>query len=187
MLKISLPDGSVREYSHSVRPIDVAAEIGSGLAKATIGAVVNGEIKGANTQLPDNGEVTLRLLTKKDAESLSILRHSTAHLMARAVMRLYGNTEKNVQLAFGPTVENGFYYDFWMDHHLTEEDFSKIETEMQKLIKLDEAFERIEFPHDEAINILNGIGQTLKVEHLNDTLANEQIVSFYRQGEFLDL
>ncbi|MDR1385675.1 MAG: TGS domain-containing protein, partial [Planctomycetaceae bacterium] len=151
MLKISLPDGSVREYAHPVRPIDVAAEIGSGLAKATIGAVINGEIKGADTQLPDNGQVTLRLLTKKDAESFNILRHSTAHLMARAVMRLYGNTDENVQLAFGPTVENGFYYDFWMEHHLTEDDFPKIETEMKNLIKLDESFERLEYPHNEAV------------------------------------
>jgi threonyl-tRNA synthetase len=103
--------------------------------------------------------------------------------MARAIMRLY----KNVQLAFGPNVENGFYYDLHLEHHLTEDDFQKIESEMQKLIKLDEPFERIVFPRNEAVNILNSIGQSLKIEHLNDALAEEQNVSFYRQGEFIDL
>ncbi|MDR2345968.1 MAG: threonine--tRNA ligase [Planctomycetaceae bacterium] len=187
MIKVVLPDGSEKEFTQCVTVYDVAANIGTGLARAAVAAVVDGQTVGANFKLPENSCVQLRILTKKDTESLDILRHSTAHLMARAVMRLYGNADKNVQLAFGPTVENGFYYDFWMDHHLTEEDFPKIEDEMKKLIKLDEVFERIEYSHNEAIEILNGIGQTLKVEHLNDTLANEQIVSFYRQGEFLDL
>ena len=122
--------------------------------------------------------------------NLDTLRHSAAHLMARAVMRLY----ENVQLAFGPNVDNGFYYDFWMEHRLTEEDFSKIEAEMSKLVKLDEEFERIELPMHEAIELLKGIGQTLKVEHLEEladgrrqTAAEEGTFSFYRQGEFVDL
>jgi len=116
-------------------------------------------------------------------ESLDILRHSAAHLMARAVMRLF----PNVGLAFGPTVDNGFYYDFAMEHRLTEDDFSKIEAEMKALIKLNEEFERLELPVQEAIELLEGIGQTLKVEHLRESLAGEETVSFYRQGEFLDL
>ena len=183
MLKISLPDGSVREYDRSVRPIDVAADIGAGLAKATLGAVVNGEMTGYDTQLPGSGEVTLRLLTKKDAESLEIMRHSAAHLMARAVMRLY----KNVQLAFGPTVENGFYYDLWLENPISEEDFPKIEAEMKNLIKADEDFERIELSKVEAVELCKEMGQSLKVEHLNEGLAENETVSFYRQGEFLDL
>jgi threonyl-tRNA synthetase len=124
------------------------------------------------------------------SENLDILRHSAAHLMARAVMRLY----KNVQLAFGPTVENGFYYDFCMEHRLTEEDFPKIEDEMKRLVKLNEEFERIELPLQEAIELLTGIGQTLKVEHLEEladgrrqTAEGEGTFSFYRQGEFIDL
>ena len=183
MLKIKLPDGSVREYDRSVRPIDVAAEIGAGLAKATLGAVVDGEITGCDTQLNESDEVTLRLLTKKDPESLSIMRHSAAHLMARAVMRLY----PGVQLAFGPTVENGFYYDLWTETPLSEEDFPKIEAEMTRLIKADEAFERLEYPKNEAVELCREMGQTLKVEHLNEGLGEQEIVSFYRQGEFLDL
>jgi len=106
MLKVLLPDGSVREYDRPVCPMDVANEIGTGLAKATLGAVVDGILTGVDTQLPESGEVTLRLLTKKDTETLDVMRHSAAHLMARAVMRLY----PDVQLAFGPTVENGFYF-----------------------------------------------------------------------------
>ena len=183
MLKVVLPDGSVREYPQSVKPMDIATEIGAGLAKAMLGAVVNGEIKGADTPLPDSGEVSLRLLTKKDPESLEMMRHSAAHLMARAVMRLY----RNVQLAFGPTVENGFYYDFWTETPLSEEDFPKIEAEMAKLIKADEAFERIELSKPDAVKLCQETGQTLKVEHLNEGLSEQDVVSFYRQGEFLDL
>jgi threonyl-tRNA synthetase len=100
-------------------------------------------------------------------QNLDTLRHSAAHIMARAVMRLY----PNVQLAFGPNVENGFYYDFSMEHRLTEEDFPKIEAEMAKLIKLNEEFERIELPMQEAVELLTGIGQTLKVEHLTASLS----------------
>ncbi|MDR2643044.1 MAG: TGS domain-containing protein, partial [Planctomycetaceae bacterium] len=127
MLKIVLPDGSVREYSCGVRVFDVVSDIGAGLLRAMVAAVVDGQTVGADYKLPDNGCAQLRIITKTDPEALDILRHSTAHLMARAVMRLY----ENVQLAFGPTVENGFYYDFWLDHHLTEDDFPKIENEMQ--------------------------------------------------------
>ena len=102
-------------------------------------------------------------------QNLDTLRHSAAHIMARAVMRLY----PNVQLAFGPNVENGFYYDFSMEHRLTEEDFTKIEAEMKTLIKLNEEFERIEMPINEAVELLTGIGQTLNVEHLNESLSKQ--------------
>ncbi len=183
MLKVKLPDGSVKEYSKPVRPIDVAAEIGSRLAKATVAAVVDGKTVDTVTPLPADGEVSLTLLTKKDPEALRIMRHSCAHIMARAVMRLFGG----VQLAFGPTIDNGFYYDMDLEHKLTEEDFPAIEAEMRKLVKLDEPFERIEVPRDEAVDICRELKQTLKVEHINEGLPNEKSLSFYRQGEFLDL
>ena len=115
MLKVKLPDGSVREYSRPIRPIDVASEIGPGLAKATLAAQVDGKVVGANAPLPADGEVSLRLLTKKDPEALAVMRHSAAHVMARAVMRLF----EGVQLAFGPTTDNGFYYDFELARPLT--------------------------------------------------------------------
>ncbi len=183
MVKIKLPDGSVREYARHVRPIDVAAEIGPGLAKATLAAVVDDTTVDSVTPLPSDGEHTLRLLTKKDPEALAIMRHSCAHVMARAVMRLYDG----VQLAFGPTIENGFYYDFDLPHKLSEADFPAIEAEMAKIVKEDEPFERIDVPRGEAMAMCRELKQTLKVEHIETGLAEEQRLSFYRQGEFLDL
>ncbi len=111
------------------------------------------------------------------------MRHSAAHVMARAVMRLFDG----VQLAFGPTTDNGFYYDFEMKRPLAEEDFPAIEAEMAKIIKADEPFERLEEPRAKAIEICRDLGQTLKVEHINEGLADHATLSFYRQGEFLDL
>ncbi len=183
MLKVKLPDGSVREYSKRVRPIEVAAEIGPGLAKATLAAEVDGAIVGANTLLPTEGEVSLRLLTKKDPEALAVMRHSAAHVMARAVMRLFDG----VQLAFGPTTDTGFYYDFELARPLTEADFPAIEAEMAKIIKADEAFERLEEPRDKALAVCRDLRQALKVEHINEGLADHATLSFYRQGEFIDL
>jgi len=183
MLKVKLPDGSVREYSKPVRPIDVAEEIGSRLAKATLAAEVDGQLVDSVTPLPASGEASLRLLTRKDPESIRIMRHSCAHVMARAVMRLFDG----VQLAFGPTIDNGFYYDFDLPHKLSDEDFPKIEAEMARIIKEDEPFERLDVPRAEAVKICQDLSQTLKVEHIETGLAGESSLSFYRQGEFLDL
>ena len=195
MLKVILPDGSEKSYSNPVKVIDVAAEIGAGLAKATLAGVVTfpeqldqsghpvTKTLSADTLLPAEGTVKLRLLTKKDSEALDILRHSAAHIMARAVMRLF----PNVQLAFGPTTETGCYYDFLCDKPFSEEDFAAIEEEMKKIVKADEAFERIEMPRAEAIGLLADMGQTLKVDHLKTGLSDQETVSFYRQGEFIDL
>jgi threonyl-tRNA synthetase len=183
MLRVTLPDGSVKEYSRRVRPIDVAGDIGPRLAKATLAAAIDGQIVGIDTTLPEEGCVHLRLLTRKDAETLNIMRHSCAHVMARAVMRLF----EGVQLAFGPTVANGFYYDFQLERPLSEEDFPAIEAEMAKIVKEDESFQRIEEPRYHALEICRDLGQSLKVEHINEGLADEATVSFYRQGEFIDL
>ncbi|MBN1396061.1 MAG: threonine--tRNA ligase [Pirellulales bacterium] len=183
MLKVTLPDGKVREYSRRVRPADVAADIGPRLAKAVLAAEVDGQLIGANQPLPADGEITLRLITDKDPQALDLLRHSCAHIMARAVMRLFDG----VQLAFGPTVGDGFYYDFQMEHKLSEEDFAKIEAEMARIVKEDEPFERVEMDRNEAVEFCRDLNQLLKVEHLEETLAGERRVSFYRQGEFVDL
>jgi threonyl-tRNA synthetase len=184
MLKVILPDGKSVEYSRRVRPIDVAAEIGPRLAKATLAAEVDGQMAGVNDFLPAEGEVALRLITAKDPQALDLLRHSCAHVMARAIMRLF----PGVQLAFGPTVADGFYYDFEMEHALSEEDFPKIEAEMARIVKEDEAFERVEMDRQAAIELCRDLRQSLKVEHLEDgRLSSEPTVSFYRQGEFIDL
>jgi threonyl-tRNA synthetase len=183
MLKIALPDGSTRTYRQLMTCRDVAADIGPGLEKAAIAAELDGKIVGLDMVLPGEGEIGLRLLTKKDPESLDVMRHSAAHVMARAVMRLFDG----VQLAFGPTIEDGFYYDFEMDHVLCEDDFAAIEKEMGEIIKLDEPFDRLEEPISGAVQLCREMQQPLKIEHIETGLAQEQTLSFYRQGEFLDL
>src|SRR5215210_4408170 len=119
MLNVILPDGNCKQFDRPVSAYDVAAEIGPGLAKAAILAEIDGRQLDLQSPLPTDGEVKLRLLTKKNAESLSVMRHSAAHVMAQAVMRLF----EGVQLAFGPTTGTGFYYDFNLKHPLSEEDF----------------------------------------------------------------
>src|SRR5687767_822903 len=183
MLKVILPDGSFKEFPGSVPVKDVAAAIGPRLLKAAIAAEVDGKVVGLDYKLPESGEVKVRILTMKDPEALGVMRHSAAHVMARAVMRL----KKGVQLAFGPTVEGGFYYDFEIPEPLREEDFPAIEAEMKKIIDLDEPFERIEVPRSEALEICDGLEQKYKVEHINTGLADHAGMSFYRQGEFIDL
>jgi threonyl-tRNA synthetase len=183
MLKVTLPDGKTLEFTSRVRPIDIAAQIGPRLAKATLAAEVDGHLVGVHDLLPPDGQVSLRLITGKDPQALDLLRHSCAHVMARAVMRLFDG----VQLAFGPTVSGGFYYDFQMEHPLSEDDFPKIEAEMAKIVKESEPFERVEMDRDEAIQLCRDLSQSLKVEHLEEGLSEESTVSFYRQGEFIDL
>jgi threonyl-tRNA synthetase len=189
MLQVKLPDGSVKDYSKPTRVLDVANDIGPRLAKATLAGVVNGNVVGVDTELPAEGEVSLKLLTSKNkdgddqAKALGVMRHSCAHIMARAVMRLFDD----VQLAFGPTTGDGFYYDFAMPHKLSEEDFPKIEAEMAKIIKLDEGFERIVEPRERALGVVTDLKQELKIEHISTGLADHPTLSFYRQGEFIDL
>jgi threonyl-tRNA synthetase len=182
-LTVILPDLSRREYDRAVTPAEIVAEIGSGLAKAAVCAEVDGRVVGLDYGLAPPGEHRLKILTRKDPQSLGVMRHSCAHVMARAVMRLF----EGVQLAFGPTVEGGFYYDFDLKHALTEDDFPAIEEEMQRIIAFDEPFERIEVSRDKALAICRDLGQRLKVEHIETGLADHDRLSFYRQGEFLDL
>ncbi|MCO6458922.1 MAG: threonine--tRNA ligase [Pirellulaceae bacterium] len=183
MSQIALPDGTVKVFEGSVTPRDVAAQIGPGLAKAALAAEVDGQVVGLDYRLPADGQVSLRLLTRKDPDALAVMRHSCAHVMARAVMRLRQGT----QLAFGPTVEGGFYYDFDVQPPLSEEDFPAIEAEMKKIIAEDEPFERFEEPRGKALEICRDLDQQYKVEHIQEGLAEHPSVSFYRQGEFLDL
>ena len=183
MLTVSLPDGSQREYDRPVTAFDVASDIGPGLAKSAIAAEVDGAIEDLSALLPAEGRVELRLLTKRDSESLNIMRHSCAHVMAQAVMRLFDG----VQLAFGPWTTTGFYYDFECEEPLREEDFQAIEAEMKKIVAADEPFERIEMPRGEALALCEQMHQPLKVEHIETGLAAEETLSFYRDGEFVDL
>jgi len=183
MLEVILPDGSKKAFEQSVTPMDVAADIGPGLAKATLAGEVDGNVIGFDTPLPNQGQVNLRLLTNKDQEALGVMRHSCAHIMARAVMRLFDG----VQLAFGPTIEGGFYYDFDLEHKLSEDDFPAIEAEMKKIIKANEPFERIERDRDQSLKLVEDLGQKYKIEHIGTGLKEHSSLSFYQQGEFIDL
>ena len=183
MFKVALPDGTRREYDCPVSAYDVAVDIGPGLAKAALAAEVDGQLVDLHAPLPDAREVQLRLLTKRDAEALNVLRHSCAHVMAQAVMRLH----PGVQLAFGPATDTGFYYDFQLETPLSEEDFPKIEAEMRKIVKENARFERLEVPRAEALALCQELGQQFKVEHIETGLADQESLSFYRQGEFVDL
>lgn len=186
MLQIRLPDGSVVEHPDHATALDVATAISPRLASAALGAVVSGTITDVMRPLAEvttERPIPLQLLTEKDTASLGIMRHSCAHIMARAVMRLW----PGVELAFGPTTGHGFYYDIACSHKISEDDFPRIEAEMQKIIEQGEPFERFICDRDEALKLVDGMSQWLKVEHINTGLATHPTVSFYRQGEFVDL
>lgn len=183
MTSVKLPDGSVKDFEGSVSVKEVAKSIGSRLAKDAMWGEIDLQPVKLDYQIQPGEEVDLKIITKKDPAALATMRHSCAHVMARAVMRL----KKGVQLAFGPTIDNGFYYDFMMDEPLVEDDFPAIEAEMKKIIKLDEPFERIVRQREEALKICVDMHQDFKVEHISTGLADHETVSFYQQGEFLDL
>ncbi|WP_437191313.1 threonine--tRNA ligase [Planctomicrobium sp. SH527] len=185
-MQIQLPDGTVKEYPAGSSALDVARSIGERLANATIAAEINGQIVDASrplSELTDADPIPVKLLTTKDAAALGVLRHSCAHVMARAVMRVY----EGVGLAFGPTTGNGFYYDFDLKTPISEEDFPRIEAEMEDIIKASEPFERFSLSRDEAIKFVGAMNQELKTEHIATGLAEHESLSFYRQGEFVDL
>lgn len=183
---VRLPDGTLHEHPGHTTSMEIAAGISEGLARSVVAAEVDGKIVDAGRPLGEIAEaepLDVRLLTSRDGESLEVLRHSAAHVMARAVMRLY----KGVSLAFGPVTDNGFYYDFHVDTPISEDDFPAIEAEIKKIIKLKEPFERFILDRDEATKLCDDLDQDLKVEHIETGLSDEATVSFYRQGEFVDL
>ncbi|MDB5346682.1 MAG: threonyl-tRNA synthetase [Schlesneria sp.] len=186
MLSIRLPDGSVVEHPDHATAFDVAQAISPRLAAAAVGAIVDGttvDVMRPLAEVTTERPIPVQLLTEKDAASLAILRHSCAHIMARAVMRLW----PGVELAFGPTKGHGYYYDIACSHKISEDDFPRIEAEMQKIVDAGEPFERFICDRDEAVKLVDGMSQKLKVEHINIGLATHPTVSFYRQGEFVDL
>jgi threonyl-tRNA synthetase len=189
MLQIKLPDGSIREFPDGTRPREVAQSIGRRLADAAIAAVADGTVVDLDRPLEPSeaGPIALRLLTPKDPEALDVLRHSTAHVMARAILRVF----PGARLAFGPTTASGFYYDVDIpDHSLSETDFPAIEAEMDRIVQDAEPFERFSLPVADARQFCEEIGQILKVEHIDEELSQPKyggLLSFYRQGEFIDL
>ncbi len=186
MLSVRLPDGSQHEFPDHATGLDVASKISPRLASAALGVQVGEAISDVMrplAEITDQRPVPVQILTEKDPASLGILRHSCAHVMARAVMRLF----PQVELAFGPTTGHGFYYDMALPHALGEDDFPRIEAEMAKIIAAEEPFERFVIDRDEALKLVEGMSQKLKGEHIRTGLGDHPTVSFYRQGEFVDL
>ncbi len=180
MLQITLPDGSVRDYSNPLTVADVALSIGSGLAKAALAGKVNGEVVDTSFLLKENAQ--LAIVTAKDAEGLDVIRHSTAHLLAYAVKSLF----PQAQVTIGPVIENGFYYDFSYSRPFTPEDLQAIEKRMSELANKDEAVTRQVMPRDQAVAYFKNLGEHYKAEIIASIPANED-VSLYTEGEFTDL
>ena len=180
MIEVTLPDGSKREFDSPVTVGDVAASIGAGLARAALAGKVNGKLVDLSHPITENS--TVSIVTDKDPEGLEIIRHSTSHLMAQAVKELY----PKAQITIGPVIENGFYYDFSLPKHLTNEDLPLIEKKMDEIVKRDLPIVREEMDRDEAVKYFNSIGEHYKAEIIGSIPAGETI-SLYRQGDYVDL
>ena len=177
---ITLPDGSQRTFEHPVTIEDVARSIGTGLAKAAVVGKVDGRLVDIGYTVEDDAEVAI--VTDRDQEGIEVIRHSTAHLMAQAVKELF----PEAQVTIGPVVENGFYYDFKYDRPFTPDDLEKIEKRMEELAKENYPIERSVMDRESAKQLFDRIGEAYKVRIIDDIPGEEQL-SFYKQGEFIDL
>ncbi len=179
-MKITLKDGSVKEYGQPMAVIDIARDLSEGLARVACAGEVNGEVVDLRTVVDQDAQVNI--LTANDEGGLSTLRHTASHVMAQAIKRLYPNTK----LAIGPSISDGFYYDVDPENPLTADDMAKIEGEMKKIVKEALPIERFTLPREEAIALMKEKDEPYKVELIEDLPEGEEI-SFYRQGEFTDL
>ncbi len=181
MINITLPDGSVRSFEQDVvTPLEVAKNISNGLAKKAIVAKVNDEMVGLNQ--PINADAAVSIYTFDDAEGKETFRHSTSHILAQAVQKLFPGTK----LGIGPAIKDGFYYDFDSEHKFTPADLEAIEAEMMKIVQADETYTRQELSRADAIAMFTEKGEPYKVELIND-LPEDETISIYTQGEFTDL
>ncbi|MGF9601448.1 threonine--tRNA ligase [Bacillus subtilis] len=180
MVKITFPDGAVKEFAKGTTTEDIAASISPGLKKKSLAGKLNG--KEIDLRTPINEDGTVEIITEGSEEGLQIMRHSTAHLLAQAIKRIY----KDVKFGVGPVIENGFYYDVEMDEAITPEDLPKIEKEMKKIINANLPIIRKEVSREEAKARFAEIGDDLKLELL-DAIPEGETVSIYEQGEFFDL
>ncbi len=180
MVAITLPDGSVRQYGGAVTGAQVAADIGPGLAKAALAVRVDGVLR--DLMLPIAADAALAIVTRKDDDTLGLLRHDAAHVMAEAVKELY----PDVQVTIGPAIENGFYYDFSRAEPFTPEDLAAIETRMHEIVDRDEAITREVWDRTEATEFFKNHGEHYKAQIIHDLPEAEEI-TLYRQGDFIDL
>ncbi|MBS6007442.1 MAG: threonine--tRNA ligase [Clostridium baratii] len=178
MIKVTLKDGSVKEFEKGVSVLDVARGISEGLARNALCGIVNGEVVDLRHTL--NDDVELSICTFDSKEGKDALRHTASHVLAYAVKRLF----PEVKIAIGPAIDNGFYYDFDKEVAFTTEDLQKIEAEMKKIIKENPEIERFELPRDEALELMKD--EPYKVELIND-LGEDEVISFYKMGDFTDL
>ena len=179
-MKVTLKDGSFKEYAQPMAVIDIAKDISEGLARMACVAEIDGEVKDLRTIV--DKDCTLNIFTAKDPEGLAALRHTASHVMAQAIKRIWPETK----LAIGPSIADGFYYDIDRDEPVTSDDLAKIEAEMKKIIKEALLLERFELPRAEAIALMKEKNEPYKVELIED-LPEDSIISFYKQGEFTDL
>lgn len=179
-MKITLQDGSIKEYAGAVSVLEVAKDLSEGLARAACAGEVNGAVVDLRTVLEQ--DCTLNILTAKEEKGLAALRHSASHVMAQAVKRLY----PGAKLAIGPSIADGFYYDVDFEHPITAEDLAKIEGEMKKIVKEGLAIERFTLPREEALALVKRMEEPYKEELIEELPEGEEI-SFYKQGEFTDL
>ncbi|MDJ0948805.1 MAG: threonine--tRNA ligase [Alphaproteobacteria bacterium] len=179
-MRITLPDGSVREYGRPVSGAQVAADIGPGLAKAALAVRIDGAMKDLATVL--DRDARLAIVTAKDDDALELIRHDAAHVMAQAVQELYPGT----QVTIGPAIENGFYYDFARAEPFTPEDLEKIEARMAEIVDRDLPIQREVWDRQEAINFFKDQGEHYKAQIIEE-LPEDEVISIYRQGDWLDL
>ena len=180
MIKITLPDNSVREYEKGIKALEVAKSISEGLARNVVGAVYNGETIGLQNVLNEDGNI--KFLKFEDKEGKDVFWHTSSHIMANAIKRLW----PDAKLAIGPAIDNGFYYDIDVEHRFVQEDFEKIEAEMKKIVKEASQLERFELPREEAIKFMTDENEPYKVELIQD-LPEDAVISFYKHGDFVDL
>jgi threonyl-tRNA synthetase len=181
MPQITLPDGSSRQFDNPVSVFDVAADIGPGLAKAALAGKVNGEMVDTSFVMADDAE--LSIITSKSEEALELIRHDAAHVMAQAVQELFPGT----QVTIGPAIEDGFYYDFARETPFSADDLSKIEDRMTEIVDRDLAITREVWDRDAAKQTFGDIGESYKVEIIEDIIPEGEEVSVYRQGEWFDV
>lgn len=182
MIKITLKDGFIKEVESGISVIELAGQISEGLARVATAGKINGEVVDLRTKIENDANVEI-LTFENDIEGKKAYWHTTSHIMAQAVKRLYGDS---VKLAIGPSIDEGFYYDFDSDKKISQVDFEAIEAEMKKIIKENLEISRFELPRNEAIELAEKLKEPYKVELIND-LPEDEVISFYKQGEFTDL
>lgn len=180
MLNITLPDGSVRTFEPPISVLDIANDIGPGLAKATLAGVVDGQSVDAGFQIENDASVSI--VTEKSPEGLDIIRHSCAHLLAQAVKQLF----PEAQVTIGPVIDDGFYYDFAYKRPFTPEDLTAIEQRMSELAQQDLPVSRRVLSRDEAVQHFKALGEAYKAEII-ESIPSAEPLSLYRQGDFEDL